>query len=113
MARLGFEGLKILGQGRRLDRNEHKEVVLLQRVDNGALGQFHSNGDGTAEALAQRVRPLIDGRHSVGNAIEFARLVTRGLQANVMLGIRPIDADICGELMSGWRLHVVAPKVIN
>ena len=68
----GFEGLTVLGQGRRVDGKEHQEVVLLQRVDNWALGQFQSNGDGTAEALAQRLRPLIDVRHPVGNAIEFA-----------------------------------------
>src|SRR5262249_17752645 len=49
----GFEGLTVLGQGRRVDRKEHQEVVLLQCIDNWALGQFNSNRDGTAEAPAQ------------------------------------------------------------
>ena len=85
----GFEGLTILGQGRRVDRKEHEEVVLLQRVDNRALGQFQSNRDGAAEALVQRLRPLIDGRHPVGNAIEFARLVTRRLAGKRHAWCRP------------------------
>src|ERR1700674_137563 len=95
----GLEGFAILGQSRWVDWKEHEEVVLLQRVDDRALGQFKSNRDGAAKALVQRLRPFIDAGHLVGNAVELASIVTGYLKADVMLGIRPIDANVGRERM--------------
>ena len=39
----GFESLTLFGKSRRVDGKEHQEVVLLQCVDNWALGQFKTD----------------------------------------------------------------------
>ena len=93
----GLEGFAVLGKGQRVDRKEHEEVVLLQRVDDRSLGQFEGNRDGATEALLQRSRPLIDARNLVGNAIELALIIVGRLQADVVLRICPINADIGRE----------------
>ena len=48
----GFESLTIFGKSRRVDGKEHQEVVLLQCVDNWALGQSRA----TAMGLPKRWR---------------------------------------------------------
>ena len=59
----GLEGLRYLARVDGIDGKEHKEVIFLQCVDDRALGQFQCNGNGAAEALVQRLRPLIDARN--------------------------------------------------
>lgn len=90
----GFEGLPVLGQRQRVDREEDEEVVLLKRIDDRPLGQLKSNGDGPTKALQQGFRPFIDAPDLVGNATEFALLFTGGLKTDVVFGVRPVDANI-------------------
>ena len=47
----GLEGFTIFGKRQRIDREKHKEVVFLERVDDRSLGQFNGNRDGAAKAL--------------------------------------------------------------
>lgn len=93
----GLERFAIFGQGQRIAWKEHEEVILLERVDNRPLGQCKSNRDGSTKALVQRFGPFIDACNLMGNAIELALIVIGRLQADVVLGICPIDADIGGE----------------
>ena len=104
----GLECFAVLRQGRRIDRKEHEEVVLLQRIDQGPLGQLQRDGDGTAESLPHRDRPLVDRIDLVFDARELASLAVCTLQTDVVLLVGPVDADEGGELV-GKRLHDTPP----
>jgi hypothetical protein len=107
----GLECFAVLRQGRRVDRKEHEEVVLLQRIDPGPLGQLKRDGNGAAESLSHRHLPLVDRIDLVFDARELASLAVRALQTDVVLLVGPIDADEGGELVVAKRLHGVPPAV--
>jgi len=58
----------------------------------------------------QGLGPLIDALHLMGYATELAPITAALLQADVVLSIGPIDADIGGKCLRVWRLHVAPPK---
>ena len=59
----GVEGLAVLGQGRRIDREEHEEVIVLQRVDDRSLGELKSTPRwGHQSAGAAHLAHCIDAR---------------------------------------------------
>jgi len=63
-----------------------------------ALGQLKGNRDWATISLVQRLRPLVNACCLVGDAGEPVLSITRCLQADVVLGICPVDADIGREL---------------
>src|ERR1019366_1285392 len=89
------------------------EVVLLQRIDDRAFGQFKGNRNRAAESLMLGLRPFVDAGHLVRNAVELAPIAAGRLQADVVLGIAPIDTDIDRKWLSVCRVHVLSPKVIH
>jgi hypothetical protein len=70
----------------------------LQCGDDRPLGQLKGNRDWATIAPVQRRRPLVNACYLVGDAVELVIGITNGLQANVVLGICPVDADIGREL---------------
>jgi hypothetical protein len=90
----GGEGLAIPRQHEGIDGKEHKEVILAQRRDEGALIEFKTEGNRLAgEPRAQGAHPRIDG---VWLVFEDAALACRGarhVQTNIVFGISPVDTD--------------------
>ena len=89
----GFESLAVLRQCGRVDWKEYEEIVLLQRIDDGSFGQFQCHGDGATETLVHRGSPFLDAVHGMWELTKFSLLAVGGLQTNVVLGVRPIDAN--------------------
>jgi hypothetical protein len=106
------EGLAILGQRGGMDREEHQKVVLLQGIDERALGKLEAHGNGLPlEALSQCTRPRLDGIGAVGYDAGLSPSGVGGLQADLVFGIGPIDADEGGEVVAcRLRLHEAPPK---
>jgi hypothetical protein len=94
------EGLAILGQ-RGIDREQDQKVVLLQGIDEGALGKLEAHGNGPPlEALSQCTRPRLDGIGAVGQDAGLSPSGVGCLQADIVFGIGPIDADEGGEVVA-------------
>jgi hypothetical protein len=49
----------------------------------------------------------------MSNAVELSFITARGLNANVVLSVSSIDADVRGEFKAGWRVHQAPPEVID
>src|SRR5690242_5290202 len=89
-----MEGLPVLSQSRRIDREEHQERVALQGIHQRSLGEFKANGDGpSAEALTQPLGPLRDRLGTVHQDARFTLVATGGQQTYVMFAVGPVDAD--------------------
>jgi hypothetical protein len=69
------------------------------------LDNSSATADRTAESLAHRQRPLVDGVDLVFDARELVSLAASSLQADVVLRVGPVNADEGGELVVGKRLH--------
>src|SRR5438552_3013436 len=88
----GGESLAILGEGGRVDRIEHEEVVLEQRVDQWPARLLETDGDWLiSEALAQREGPLLQSCRRVFDDGLFALSGARVQKTNGVLLIGPID----------------------
>ena len=66
-----------------------------------------------AKALAQRACPRCDGIRAVRQDGEFPLIAMRSLQADVVLGVGPIDADEGRKFNIRMWLHDFAPAVIE
>jgi hypothetical protein len=105
------EGFAILRQRGRMDGKQHEAGIRLQRVDQWPLAQLQAHGDGASfEALLQPQRPLRQALWTMGQHAELARVVARRLQTDVVLAIRPVDADEGGRLGVGESFHHWPPK---
>jgi hypothetical protein len=92
------EGLAILGEEGGLDGEEHEDVVLEKRGDDGALSELQGDRDGGAtETLAQLLSSLPDGDGAMLQNRAFALLLTRDVKADVVLLVGPVDADKGGN----------------
>jgi hypothetical protein len=90
----GCEGFTVPCERERIDGKEHEAVVLSQRLDNGTLGEFETDGDRLSlEPRAQGTHPRIDSFWRVRKDAELACLGARRLQADIVFGISPIEAD--------------------
>ena len=93
------EGLPVLGQGRRIDREEHQERVALQSIHQRSLGELEGHGNRLcAEALAQPLGPLRDRLGAVCQDGQLAFARASWQQAYVMFAVGPVDADDGGKL---------------
>ncbi len=90
----GCEGFTVSCEREGIDGKEHEEVVLAQRIDEGAFVEFETDGNRLSlEALAQGTHPLIDGFWRVYKDTELACLRASRLQADIVFGNSPVDAD--------------------
>jgi hypothetical protein len=55
---------------------------------------------------------MLDIVNSVRYALKLALITVRRLQADVMLGIRPVEADVGRILTVRERVHVQSPSVL-
>ena len=90
----GCEGFAIPRQCQGVDGKEHEEVILSQRRDEGPLIEFEADGNRLPfEPCTQGAHPLVDGVRLVFEDAELAFLGACRLQADIVFGIGPVDAD--------------------
>jgi hypothetical protein len=81
-------------EGEWVDGKEHEAVILPQRGDEGALVEFETDGNGLLlESRAPGARPRSAGVWLVFEDTELTCLGASGLQADMVFGISPVDAD--------------------
>jgi hypothetical protein len=94
----GGEGLAVPGEGERMNREQDEELVFAQCGAQGPLVEFQAHSDRLAsKALAKGTDPLGNGCGSVGQNPALSFVGVSGLEAEIMLGIGPVDADESGE----------------
>ena len=81
-------------QGEWVNGTEHEAVVLPQRGDEGAFVEFETDGYGLLlEARAPGAHPRINGVWLVGEDTQLTCLRASGLQADMVWGLSPVEAD--------------------
>jgi hypothetical protein len=96
------EGLAVVGEGRGVDRVKDEEVVLEEGEDERAARLLEADGDLAArEAGPEPGGPLLDRLRAVIEDGELAAV--RGVleEAEVVLGVGPVDPDVGGEVVHG------------
>jgi len=89
----GRKGFTIPRQRQGIDREEDEKVILAQGGDQGAFGEFEAESYGLAvKPGAERGDPRVDSLGRVRELEVFPLCRAGGLQAPVMLGIRPVEA---------------------
>jgi hypothetical protein len=77
-----------------VDGKAHEEVILSPRRDEGPLMEFEADGHRLPfEPCTQGAHPLVDGVRLVFEDAELACLGACRLQADIVCGIGPVDAD--------------------
>ena len=94
----GRERSAVLRERARVHREDHEDVVLEQGGDDGTLREFETHGDALAsETITEPTSPVLDGLGAVLDDRELDGVGIRGLQADVVLAIGPVDTDERGE----------------
>ena len=95
-----MEGFAIACQGLGIDRVEHEELVLHQRVDHGAPALFDSDPHrAAAKPLAELGHP---GMEHLGSLLEralFHRAPRGRLELHRVLAISPIESDVRRDVL--------------
>ena len=95
-----------------MDGKEDEEVLFSQGKDDRPLVECEAESDRCAcEPLAQDTHPRLNGFWRV---FEDRGLSCRGagrLEANIMCGIGPVEADEGRKCFGGFWLHVCSPSV--
>jgi hypothetical protein len=94
----GSEGFAVLGQGNRIDGEQHQELVFAEGRDERAFGAFETHRNGlSCTPLLEGPCPGLDGLGFVFETTELPYGVANGLSADSVCGIGPIDAHEGGE----------------
>jgi hypothetical protein len=90
----GGAGLALPCQHEGIDGKEHQQVILAQRIDDGALLEFKTEGTRLpVEPRAQGAHPRIDGVWLVCEDAALALRGARRVQTAIVFGISPVAAD--------------------
>jgi hypothetical protein len=90
----GGKGFTVACEHEGIDRQEHEEVIRVQRIHHRTLVAFEADGNRLPlEPRAQGAHPLIDGSRRMLEAGELALVGAGGLQTDLVLGIGPVEAD--------------------
>ena len=104
------KGFPVPGQALRIEGKEDQEVIFFQCRDDRSFTELECHSDGSAEAPIQCLCPELDGFRRVSNALEHALFTASLLQADVVLGAGPVDADVGRERRSGFLVHESSPR---
>jgi hypothetical protein len=106
----GSASLTVPRQGKGGERDQDEEVVLAQRGDNGAFVELKAHGDRmAAEALAQGTDPGVDRFRGRVEDTGLACGGARGLEAESMCGIGPVDPNKGRTCVVWSRRHASSP----
>ena len=108
----GGKRFTVFGQSEWVDGKEHEEIIVAQGGHNGPLLEFKAHGNGLAvEPRTQGVDPRIDGFRTVLEASKLSSGSAGGLDADIVFGIRPVEANERGKFLLRHMLHVSSPRV--
>src|SRR5436853_2060937 len=80
------EGRSVTRQRARINREQHQELISLQRIHQRATRNFQTYGDRlTRESLLQSTSPALDRLRSMHENAMLAFVATGDLQTNVVL----------------------------
>ena len=100
----GVEGFAIAGQRLGIDRVEHEELVLHQRVDHRASPLFDGNPHGPApKPLAELGDPAVQHVRLLLERELFHRAARGGLELHRVRAISPIESDVHRDVL--FMLH--------
>src|SRR5262249_52855392 len=108
----GGEGGTIPRNRQRIDRKEPQQVILAQGEDQRPFVEFEAESHRVAvKPCAQRGDPRIDSRGRVLKleALPFCR--ASRLEAPIMFGICPVEANNSSKGVGGVLRHVSSPSV--
>lgn len=96
------EGLAVTSEGRGVDRVESQEVILHQGIDERATRLLQAEGElASAKACSESRRPLVNGLRRVRKDGSLSLSCRQVDGTDVMLTIRPVDADAGSVLSPG------------
>ena len=84
----------VLRQGERMDGKEHEEIIGAQRGHDGPFLECQAHRDGlSVAARAQGLAPRIDRLGAVCEHEKLPSLSASSLEAHIVCGIRPVEAN--------------------
>ena len=108
----GGKRFTVFGQSEGVDWKEHEEIILAQGGHNGPLLEFKTHGNGLAvEPRTQGLDPRSDCFRTMLEAPKLSSRSAGGLDADIVFGIRPVEADERGKFLLRHMLHVSSPRV--
>ena len=108
----GREGVAIPRQHQGMDGEEDQKVILAQGRDQRAFVECESNGHGVAvEPRAQGGDPRVDGLGGVLELAIFTFCRVRCLEADIMLGISPVNTNNGSKGFGCCMCHALSPRV--
>src|SRR5262249_488981 len=102
----GSEGFTISRDRQRMNREKHQKVILAQGKDERPFVEFEADSHGLAmKPCPQRSDPRVDGLRRVLKleGLPFCR--ASRLEAPIMLGICPVEANKSSKGVVGVRRH--------
>jgi hypothetical protein len=102
----GGKRFTVLGQGERIDGKEHEEIILAQGGDNGPFIQLKTHRNGlSVEPRAQGLDPRVDRFRAVLEHQKLSSLRASGLEADIVFGVSPVEANTGRTCFEGLGLH--------
>ena len=103
----GSKRVAVRGHGERMDGQAHEELIGAQCRHDGPVIEFQAHRDRlSVEARAQGLAPHVDGFRAGFEAQELPPCSASGLSADIVLGLRPIEADTGGTCFWHSTCHV-------
>ena len=101
-----------LRQGERSDGKAHEEIIVAQRGHDGPFIEFQAHGHRVSVApRMQGADPRVDRCGAVCEGHKLPALGAGGLSADIVCGIRPVEAHKGRKGFRGLWLHVSSPNV--
>jgi hypothetical protein len=102
----------VLGHGERLDGKEDEELICAQRGHERPLIALQAHRNRLAvEARVQTLDPRVDRFRTVFEVQKLPARGASGLQADIVFGIGPVEANKGGTCFGGLWLPVASPRV--
>ena len=102
----------VLGHGERIDGKEDEEIIFAQRGHDRPFIELQAHRNRLAvEARVQTLDPRVDRFRTVFEVQKLPARGASGLQADIVFGIGPVEANKGGKCFGGLWLHVASPSV--
>ena len=97
----------VLGDGERIDRKEHEEIIVAQRRHDGPFREFQAHRDGLSmESCAEGLDPGVNLFRTMIEAQKLPWCGASGLEADIVLRIRPVEANKGRKYFGYLLLHM-------
>jgi hypothetical protein len=108
----GGKRFTVFGEGERIDRKEHEEIIVAQCGHNGPFIKLKAHGNALSiEPRTQGLDPPIDCFRAVLEDPQLSSLRASGLYADIVFGISPVETNEGGKFLLRYMFHVSPPRV--